>query len=326
MLHGASASATVNITGGYAGAWYFDSIARNGFASQVLGSDLGAASPPRSVVNMGTARYWGYNGSWDWQYYTGALAFIKLQDGSEFAVNTADRGIHAYQGARSGDLGSSTATDDLLIETPQTLAGNGYASTIKIDGAQPIDLGGNTLILGWAGSYPAHGYADDPGGGLLQTGANNPVGITNGTIQIQKDRNGADRYLYVQGDKDLTISANVNGAGITKMGSGKLTLNGSVAGLNPPGANYKIRWIEGGLDINVAEDFSLGVDQWAGGWYGVEPNASLVKRGTNTVNMGANWFANYSTGGITVVQGTLIGGRFGYGPLTIQSGATATQV
>ena len=310
VLHGASASATINILNGYQGSGNADWIARNGLALRVQGSGLGAASTPRSVVKLGTMLFSGWYAG---PYCTNtAIPFVSLAT-NEFARHDSVRGTYAYEGTRLNNFSGATTNEDVLITSPQTLGGNVAAASVKIDGAQAIDLGGNTLTLGLSGF----------GGAILQTGANNPVGISNGTIQVTQGANGYGKaYLYVQGDRDLTISAAVNAAGITKVGTGKLTLFGDTSTLSPPGGYFPIRWLEGGLELNTSNDFTLGtVYTWP--FLGVEPNASLIKRGTNTVSLGDNNYQNYSTGGVTVAQGTLVGGRFGYGPLTIQQGAMA---
>ena len=301
VLHGSGANATVAFHQSY---WNGASLASGGTALRVLGNDVGAASAPRSVVKLGP--FGGNAWPW-WVNATNALPYISLGT-NEFAVHDpVTRGVHALEGSRPNLLVGTTVNDDVLINNPQTLIADCGAASIKIDGANPINLNGRTLTLGNM----------DFGGGLLQTGANNTGGIWNGTIQVSTNPGAPiDRFLYVQGDKDLTLSATVNAAGITKMGTGKVTLNGPLnLSYNDPGNNkFPIHWLEGTLELDIAPNITL-----SGYGVGVEPDACLIKRGTNTITIAG---VNNSTGGITIVGGTIVAGRPGWGPITIRDGAT----
>ena len=294
VLHGAGASATVKFAGPYN--YARTDLAKLGHIVKIMGNDLGATSGNRSIVKVG-ATFIG-SGAPEWANITNAMPYVCLGT-NEFARYDATRGIYAYEGSRPNSLNGSTSAGDVLITTAQTLSGDSRAASLKINGACPVDLGGYTLFLG------TNGF----GGALLQTGASNTGGIFNGTLQVQTNNGGANAYLFVQGDRDLTIKATVNAMGITKVGTNKLTLDGTV---NLGAAT--IKWIEGILDVNVPSDFTL-----AGG---IEPNSSLIKRGANTVALPGGQGVNNCTGGITVVAGQLTANRPGPGPITVQDNGT----
>ena len=282
-------------------------FADQGEVIKVVANDLGAASGYRSYVEWGKRNSYGGWGTFDNAPYAGlsVLPWTWVASG-EFASYDDARGLKAYDGlSRLASLGAATSNDDVSIGSGQTLGGNAAAQSLKIDGACTVNLNGNTLTLG------NYGY----GGALLQTGADNNGGITNGTLATQ----GTAKHLFVQGDKALTVSAAVNAAGIVKFGPGKLTLTGPL-NLTDAQRGHRIRWLEGTLELNVTNDILFADSDTRG--YGTDANASLIKKGTNTLALDATYY-NMSTGGVTVAEGTMVGGRFGYGQLAIQQGAMA---
>ena len=226
-------------------------------------------------------------------YYNGNLTFPGwTRVGEEFAVNgTYGIGPMSTSG-RAVQIDAATSNDNVLAQSAQnSLTGDRTNNTLKIDGAYPVNLGGNTLTLRM--------------GGLIQRGAANI--ISNGTLRCFGERwwspgvpTITNNWLYCQNTSDLIIDANIDARGVAKCGAGKLTLKGA----NVPAA---LNWCEGPLELgsNITGNITIPTQIFDV----IEPTngaflsaSSLIKDGTNTVTLTD---MNRTTGGMRVKNGVL---------------------
>ena len=220
--------------------------------------------------------------------------------GSEFAThdwgNGSGQGVIALSAAgRPSDL--NTANGNVLttgaVPAPTAAKTN---NSLKFGGAHALDLNGQTLTL--------------ISGGIIQSGADNPGGISNGMLRSASGN--TTGTLYIAADRNLTIHSNVTIAAnqISKVGEGKLTLYAA-----PVGTLY---WNEGSLDYeNNANVNIIGRNYYGPG--------VLTKGGTGTMTIAAN--ASFThTGGTAVNDGVLKPAATGDigngGPIAVNSPGT----
>ena len=201
----------------------------------------------------------------------GGYAYV----GPEFAAydhgGGSGQGVIALSASgRPSDL--NTANGHVLTtgDVPQPASAKTVAS-LKFTGNHALNLNGQTLTI--------------LSGGVIQSGANNTQGITNGTL---KAGNGT---LYLNTDKDLTIAPNVTitANAVSKIGEGKLTMWAAPAG--------PLFWNEGSLEYRNDSDVSIrGANYYGPGF--------LLKAGTGTMSIAQYSLFNHS-GGTVIENGAL---------------------
>ena len=323
MIHGTNVPATLTFarvnSGNAPGA---------GWLLRITGDDIGATAQAgySKVAMPSSASYWTNGvakGGW-------------ITVGSEFAAYDATKGVYAYD--RTGPnadttLTTSTGTNknvQLTAGLALTNVGTAYnAYTLKLNGTTSgsvaLDLGGQTLAVG---------FGDQAG--LIVTGSG--ASITNGLLSAGTL---GTKYLSLQTDADLTISATIQAGGITKVGLGTLTLGGLCT-------SATVKLAEGGFTLNSPITVTSDVVWLGGGTLTVDgggtfkyraegyfPSASpiLVKSGTfvftgATYSIGGNYmnpaasFTVQAGGNVTWDKGrdTMAGAIFMTKPFTLNGG------
>ena len=214
-------------------------------------------------------------------------------------------------GTRAMDINSAGASTDLIIGGGgQTLGGAKTINSLKFADGSGLDLGGNTLKLAGTVSYS--------GAGILQTGSDNPTGITHGALDLN------NRNLSIHADKDLYIGSDVTFTnmrlGVAKDGNGKLTFAAVLPGV------ISLGWYEGSLDYESATNATINSY--------INSDGSLTKGGVGTLTLSVpRWSPDkfMYRGGTTVNGGILKlsgdgneGGVnwYGTGPITVNTGGT----
>ncbi|MFO0808907.1 MAG: autotransporter-associated beta strand repeat-containing protein [Gemmataceae bacterium] len=119
--------------------------------------------------------------------------------------------------AGTGALGAGAAASTYDVTAAASFTGTSAANALRIGAGGSVDLNAGTLTLS-AGNILAAGGAN---GGITSTG---------GTATLNYAAGVAARFSVATGS-DLTVNANIVGTtgGLTKLGGGVLTINGSVS-------------------------------------------------------------------------------------------------
>lgn len=144
----------------------------------------------------------------------GILAYA-IVNGADFAT-VGSAGIAAYTGYNTNNQGATwTSTSNVSLNADQTLTANRTVNSLRLGSGMDVNAGGFRLTL--------------DSGGLLSFGATSSV-ISNGTLTAGT---AVDEIITHVSGGGLEISAvianNGESVGLTKSGSGTLTLSGSSA-------------------------------------------------------------------------------------------------